>query len=69
MKTRLLLLTALLTLGVAGTSGARDRRHDHDNNPPGRAGGAGTNWENPPGWRGGPGASLGKAKWRDRGQT
>ena len=51
MKTRLLLLTALLTLGVAGTSGARDRRHDHDNNPPGRAGGAGTNWENPPGWR------------------
>jgi hypothetical protein len=30
---------------------------DRDNNPPGRAGGPGTNWENPPGWRGGPGAS------------
>ena len=30
---------------------------DRDNNPPGRAGGNGTNWENPPGPRGGPGAS------------
>ena len=30
---------------------------DNDNNPPGPAGGPGTNWENPPGWRGGPGAS------------
>ena len=30
---------------------------DRDGNPPGRAGGPGTNWENPPGWRGGPGAS------------
>ena len=30
---------------------------DRDGNPPGRAGGRGTNWENPPGWRGGPGAS------------
>jgi len=30
---------------------------DNDNNPPGRPGGRGTNWENPPGWRGGPGAS------------
>lgn len=29
---------------------------DPDWNPPGPAGGAGTNWENPPGWRGGPGA-------------
>lgn len=33
------------------------RRHDRDNNPPGRAGGPGTNWENPPGPKGGPGAS------------
>jgi len=32
-------------------------RHDNDNNPPGSAGGAGTNWENPPGPAGGPGAS------------
>ena len=30
---------------------------DKDNNPPGPAGGAGTNWENPPGPAGGPGAS------------
>lgn len=30
---------------------------DNDRNPPGPAGGRGTNWENPPGWRGGPGAS------------
>ena len=43
MNTKLLLLTALLALGIAGAAGARDRRHDHDNNPPGRAGGAGTN--------------------------
>jgi hypothetical protein len=31
--------------------------NDRDDNPPGRAGGPGTNWENPPGARGGPGAS------------
>ncbi len=30
---------------------------DRDNNPPGRAGGPGTNWENPRGPAGGPGAS------------
>ena len=30
---------------------------DIDNNPPGPAGGAGTNWENRPGPQGGPGAS------------
>lgn len=30
---------------------------DRDDNPPGPAGGPGTNWENPPGPRGGPGAS------------
>ncbi|GBF57033.1 hypothetical protein PbB2_00691 [Candidatus Phycosocius bacilliformis] len=30
---------------------------DNDNNPPGPAGGPGTNWENPPGMRGGPGTS------------
>jgi hypothetical protein len=33
---------------------------DLDNNPPGAAGGAGTNWENPPGEAGGPGASPNK---------
>ena len=31
--------------------------HDRDDNPPGRMGGPGTNWENPPGLAGGPGAS------------
>lgn len=30
---------------------------DRDNNPPGPAGGAGTNWENRPGPQGGPGTS------------
>lgn len=30
---------------------------DRDDNPPGLAGGPGTNWENPPGPAGGPGAS------------
>lgn len=34
--------------------------HDRDDNPPGRAGGPGTNWENPPGRKGGPGASPDK---------
>jgi len=37
--------------------GGKGPRWDRDNNPPGRRGGPGTNWENPPGWRGGPGAS------------
>lgn len=31
--------------------------YDRDDNPPGPAGGPGTNWENPPGPKGGPGAS------------
>ncbi len=34
-----------------------DRRRDRDNNPPGRRGGPGTNWENPRGPQGGEGAS------------
>lgn|GEM_PF-2901415 len=35
-----------------------ERQHrDYDNNPPGRRGGPGTNWENRPGPQGGPGAS------------
>jgi hypothetical protein len=44
---------ALLSLNAL----AKDNPWDKDNNPPGPAGGAGTNWENPPGPRGGPGAS------------
>lgn len=35
----------------------RIQRLDKDNNPPGAAGGAGTNWENRPGPQGGPGTS------------
>lgn len=43
------------------------RRIDRDNNPPGRLGGRGTNWENPPGRRGGPGTSPNRRwRWRDR---
>ena len=38
-------------------NGNREMRHDRDNNPPGRIGGPGTNWENRPGPQGGPGAS------------
>ena len=59
-----------LALGAATTADAAQRR-DRDHNPPGPAGGRGTNWENPPGprggrgtnwenppgWKGGPGAS------------
>ena len=48
---------ALPALSAVGIANARDHRHDRDGNPPGRAGGKGTNWENPPGWRGGPGVS------------
>ena len=33
----------------------KERWRDRDNNPPGPAGGPGTNWENPPGSPGGPG--------------
>ncbi len=35
----------------------KNARRDEDNNPPGAAGGRGTNWENAPGAAGGPGAS------------
>jgi hypothetical protein len=62
MKFRLLALTAALLLAVAPADGfARDR----DNNPPGKAGGKGTNWENPRGPAGGPGASPDR-RHRDR---
>jgi len=38
---------------------------DRDHNPPGPAGGPGTNWENPPGPRGGPGTSPDRRpRWR-----
>jgi len=47
------LLFAIMTVVAAPAALARDR----DDNPPGPAGGPGTNWENPPGPAGGPGAS------------
>lgn len=57
MRIRNLIVAAstatLLCASLAGLTSAKDR----DNNPPGPAGGRGTNWENPPGPRGGPGAS------------
>ena len=52
-----LLTTAALCASLMFSSCAIAHPHDRDNNPPGPAGGPGTNWENPPGWRGGPGAS------------
>ncbi|EME3308206.1 hypothetical protein D7U93_11515 [Stenotrophomonas maltophilia] len=52
----------LSTLAVTGCAAAQHR--DWDNNPPGPAGGPGTNWENPPGWRGGPGASPNQRFYR-----
>ena len=59
---------AMLAMLAAGDAGAHDRRHDHDGNPPGPAGGPGTNWENPPGWQGGPGASPDRRWWVDHGR-
>ncbi len=47
---------------------ASDRHYDRDDNPPGRRGGPGTNWENPPGWRGGPGASPDYRSWNHSGK-
>ena len=58
---------ALLALSAAGVAAAHDHRHDHDGNPPGPAGGRGSNWENPPGWKGGPGATPDRRWWVDNG--
>lgn len=56
MKT-LPLLALLLAISVPAFA------VDHDNNPPGAAGGPGTNWENPPGAVGDPGASPNRKNW------
>ncbi len=42
---------------VDGTKKQRNHKRAKDNNPPGRKGGPGTNWENPPGPKGGPGTN------------
>jgi hypothetical protein len=49
----------LIVLSLLGSllTPAIGMAHDVDNNPPGPAGGPGTNWENPPGPGGGWGAS------------
>lgn len=48
--------------GPAGGPGYGNHWGDNDNNPPGRLGGRGTNWENPRGPVGGPGYG---ARWGD----
>ncbi len=48
------LSTAFLSIGLLSSN---LKAIDLDNNPPGPAGGPGTNWENPPGLKGGVGAS------------
>jgi hypothetical protein len=58
------LLAALLALSATASAAPRDRDH----NPPGPAGGRGTNWENPPGWKGGPGASPDRRWYRHGGK-
>ena len=64
MKTvaKLVLSSVLVSLFAVTSAVARDR----DDNPPGPAGGRGTNWENPPGPVGGPGASPNRRHLRDR---
>ena len=50
-------ITTLAALVLAATLSLPAFAIDRDGNPPGPAGGPGTNWENRPGTQGGPGAS------------
>ncbi len=53
----IILFTAVFILQVNSyAQSGSGTRLDRDDNPPGAAGGPGTNWENPPGPRGGPGS-------------
>ena len=61
-------LAASTLIAATLLSGNALARHDRDHNPPGPAGGPGTNWENPPGWRGGPGASPDRRYYRHGGK-
>ena len=64
IPTKILALT-IAAVAISLSAGcAHHRPYDRDNNPPGLAGGPGTNWENPPGPRGGPGASPNYRPWR-----
>jgi hypothetical protein len=56
-----IVLAATLTGLALGTGAAA--AYDWDDNPPGPAGGPGTNWENRPGPQGGPGASPNRRRW------
>ncbi len=62
------LIAALLLTGTLAATDASAQRRDRDNNPPGPAGGPGTNWENPPGWKGGPGTSPDRRYFRADGK-
>lgn len=62
ITTKFVIAFTLFTLCITNYVMARD----HDNNPPGPRGGAGTNWENPPGPAGGPGASPNRLGAHDR---
>ena len=61
------LMVSTLMAAAAFSGDALARKHDRDNNPPGPAGGPGTNWENPPGWKGGSGASPNYRYYRHNG--
>ncbi|MCA1977870.1 MAG: hypothetical protein LDL19_01405 [Thiobacillus sp.] len=58
-------ITSMVALVLASVLSLPVLAYDRDNNPPGRAGGPGTNWENPPGPQGGPGASPDR-RWKAR---
>jgi hypothetical protein len=64
MKTPIRCLASAVLAALCFSGAASAAHRDRDNNPPGPAGGRGTNWENPPGWRGGPGASPDYRYWR-----
>ena len=62
----LLVVSVFVSFEVSAYAQQAAPRRDRDNNPPGMAGGAGTDWENKPGPQGGPGASPNRAPRRDR---
>ena len=68
MNTPRWLMVSTLMAAAVFSGDAQARKHDRDNNPPGPAGGRGTNWENPPGWKGGPGASPDYRYYRHNGK-
>lgn len=57
MKQKLKMLGLAFVLCISFILSPELQAIDRDNNPPGPAGGPGTNWENPPGLKGGIGTS------------